>query len=461
MTGYNLTGRTLALLFALSVVVAGLGASDSEAAFGDITFEGGMTLPSSVFITDVWGYYDFATQKEYAVVGDWNGKVYIVDVTNPSSMSLVSVVTSVPGFDVKVFSHYVYVCDGDASGIDSRIINISNPAFPVLESNTFASAHNIAIATNGYMYLEFSGGGAGLQIFNLTPNPTNPAFLFHDPGSGHDSTPHGNRLFDFRGSLGSNIYDITNPATPVLLGSITDPNIAYHHSGDVTSDGDFLWINDELATHPRPDVTIWDISNPGTPSKVAEIADTTATVHNAYIIGTLAFVAYYTAGFKVFDVSNPASPLLTDSWDTSTLSGEGFDGAFGVYPFAPSGNIYVSDIDNGLFVFSVEGAQPTPSGEGDTPSKNAVVLNQNVPNPFNPQTNISYQLASPGAVRLRVFNVRGQVVRTLVDSFESAGLHSVAWDGRDDNGIRSASGAYFYQLRAAGQVETRRMTLIK
>ncbi|MCZ6818759.1 MAG: hypothetical protein O7G31_04625, partial [Calditrichaeota bacterium] len=60
-------------------------------------------------------------------------------------------------------------------------------------------------------------------------------------------------------------------------------------------------------------------------------------------------------------VSDPAKPTLVDEFDTSAESGSGFDGAFGVYPFAPSGNIYVSDKRSGLNVFSFGGLQPSSS----------------------------------------------------------------------------------------------------
>ncbi len=70
------------------------------------------------------------------------------------------------------------------------------------------------------------------------------------------------------------------------------------------------------------------------------------------------------------------------------------------------------------------------------------------PNPFNPTTTIAYTLASPGRVTIRVHDIAGRVVRTLVDEERSAGEHATVWDGRTDSGDRAASGVYFVRMTA-------------
>jgi hypothetical protein len=83
-------------------------------------------------------------------------------------------------------------------------------------------------------------------------------------------------------------------------------------------------------------------------------------------------------------------------------------------------------------------------------------LGQNYPNPFNPQTTIGFSIAQPSRVTLSVFNVRGQLVQTLVDDEMAAGTHTVPF-----NADRLASGVYFYKLNAGSFTETRRMVLLK
>jgi hypothetical protein len=80
----------------------------------------------------------------------------------------------------------------------------------------------------------------------------------------------------------------------------------------------------------------------------------------------------------------------------------------------------------------------------------------NYPNPFNPSTQIGFNLSEAGDVKLDIYNIMGQKVVTLVDSYLPNGAHEVVW-----NASSVASGVYFYRLSAGGVVETRRMVLLK
>jgi hypothetical protein len=88
-------------------------------------------------------------------------------------------------------------------------------------------------------------------------------------------------------------------------------------------------------------------------------------------------------------------------------------------------------------------------------------LEQNFPNPFNPNTQIRYRLPAAGRIELGIFNVVGQQVRRLVEGTQVAGLHQVDWDGRDEAGHRVESGLYFYRLETDAAVQTRKMLLVK
>ncbi|GAB4341635.1 MAG: hypothetical protein Kow0037_28410 [Calditrichia bacterium] len=89
------------------------------------------------------------------------------------------------------------------------------------------------------------------------------------------------------------------------------------------------------------------------------------------------------------------------------------------------------------------------------------MLYANYPNPFNPETRITYQLPERGDVRLEIYNTLGQKVRTLVRGMQETGTHTVAWDGRDEAGQTAASGVYLYQLQAGKYRQTRKMVLMK
>ena len=88
-------------------------------------------------------------------------------------------------------------------------------------------------------------------------------------------------------------------------------------------------------------------------------------------------------------------------------------------------------------------------------------LSQNYPNPFNPTATIQYALPKAVQVELKVFNILGQVVRTLVDEEKGAGYHQVVWDGTDQTGRPVSTGIYLYQIKAGDFVETKKMQLIK
>ncbi len=89
------------------------------------------------------------------------------------------------------------------------------------------------------------------------------------------------------------------------------------------------------------------------------------------------------------------------------------------------------------------------------------VLYPNYPNPFNPSTSIRYRLKSPSQVDLAVYNLKGQLVKTLVHAENPAAEHTVLWDGRDDQGKEVSSGVYFYRLQAGSEAHTRKMLLLK
>lgn len=88
-------------------------------------------------------------------------------------------------------------------------------------------------------------------------------------------------------------------------------------------------------------------------------------------------------------------------------------------------------------------------------------LDQNHPNPFNPMTTIGYALPAPGHVHLALYDLRGRLVRLLVDTKLEAGAHQVVWDGRDQSGQTVASEIYLARLTTAEGVLTMKMLLAR
>jgi choice-of-anchor B domain-containing protein len=423
-----------------------------------VVLVGALDVSPAMQYTDVWGWVDPQTQRCYALIGNNATGLHIVDVTDPAAPFGVSTVTTVARFDMKTMGSYVYSVDG--IGGPGGIVDIKSPANPVVVG-TFPGGHNIFIDDQGYLYVCLPG----LKIYDLNPDPEKPELMWEDTMSdgydGHDATVVGNVLYEFRGAYGIRFWDVTDRHAPVPLGAINDPTIAYAHNGWPSEDGRYLFVTDEFSRDPAPDITVWNITNPLAPRRVAEIADPASTVHNCYVIGNLMFVAYYLAGFRLYEVSDPTHPVLLDTEDTSPgRSGEGiFEGAWGCYPFAPNGHVYVNDRPNGLFVFRIDA---TPAAVARTPARAPLLaVTGGAPNPFGGVTTIRYSLAAPAEVSTTVFDASGRLVRRLRAGGQAAGEHAVTWDGRNGAGADVPTGVYFCRVRAGGEERTSRLVLLR
>jgi hypothetical protein len=98
---------------------------------------------------------------------------------------------------------------------------------------------------------------------------------------------------------------------------------------------------------------------------------------------------------------------------------------------------------------------------GDAPAPKMAYLEQNVPNPFNPTTTISFGVSEPGEVSLRIYDVSGKLVRVLVDEVRPTGRYHEAWNGRDQRGENVATGVYFCRMTAPGFEKTLKMVMMK
>lgn len=121
--------------------------------------------------------------------------------------------------------------------------------------------------------------------------------------------------------------------------------------------------------------------------------------------------------------------------------------------------LYDVVVDSGIWELIAPSA--VPGEEGDTPPNSSLRLFQNHPNPFNPTTEIVFAVGREGPVTLDIFDMRGHLVRRLVDADLPARTHSVLWDGRDDAGRAVSSGTYLYRVRTASEQSARSMVLVR
>jgi hypothetical protein len=125
-------------------------------------------------------------------------------------------------------------------------------------------------------------------------------------------------------------------------------------------------------------------------------------------------------------------------------------------------DLAIASVPDSVFVLYNFGGGITSVGERPTAQvRTDFRLEQNYPNPFNPITTILYALTKPGRVSLKVYNLLGQKIKTLVDAHRPGGNHTVTWDGRDDRGRQVGSGVYFYQLQTEESTSVKKMIFQK
>jgi len=117
--------------------------------------------------------------------------------------------------------------------------------------------------------------------------------------------------------------------------------------------------------------------------------------------------------------------------------------------------IDLRNVDNEKTEIALEGEYETPF----VPT--ATALMQNFPNPFNPSTTLTFDMAQAGHVTIQIYSVSGRLIRTLVDERRDAGRHRVEWNGMDTNGSSVPSGIYFYRMKASGYEATKKMILVR
>ena len=332
---------------------------------------------------DSWGWTDPNTGKEYALVG-LNSHTAFVDISNPSMPILVGALPTATlnsiWRDIKVYQNHAFIVS-EASGHGMQVFDLTRlrDTIPpeIFTADThftdFGSAHNIVInEASGYAYVvgaNRSGPFSGGALFINIQNPTMPISEggFGDGGYSHDAQVinYDGPDVDYIGKeilVGSNeneivIADVTNKSNPVTISTINYSNIGYTHQGWFSQDLKYFIVGDELdelniGTNTR--TLIFDFSDLDNPIYDFDYLGTTLAIdHNGYPNGNDYYLANYTAGVRVLDLSQIENNNLTEIGFFDTYpenDNAAFDGVWNVYPFLMSDNIIISDIDRGLFI---------------------------------------------------------------------------------------------------------------
>lgn len=352
---------------------------------------------------DIWGHVDLNNMREYAILGIRNA-VSVIDVTDPENPSVVGRVEgqSTIWRDIKVVQFYnediqqfqAYAISGaDAVTEGLTILDLNNLPNEVTlierDSIDGEASHNVYISNVNYTtntalnntrpFLHVMGGpslGGSLRTF-LIENPPSLLRAYNDQGANRQDYTHDasslpisdaraqtdcgedpgetcNVIIDFNENE-MRLWDHTRSNSAIELSRSTYPNSDYVHSGWWTEDKQFVYVHDELdetTFRLNTTINIFDISDLRNPFLANTWTGPTRAVdHNGFVRGNKYYMANYERGLTILDISDPVNPVEAGFFDTVSGSDNAvFNGAWGAYPFLPSGIVLVSDIAGGLYI---------------------------------------------------------------------------------------------------------------
>lgn len=321
---------------------------------------------------EIWGYA--IRDHEYAIIGTTAG-THFIDVTDPNNpLQTHFVAGKVQGGqivhrDYHDYKGFLFAAAGEGSGSTLQVIDMRRlPDTLTVEydqGDIFRTGHNIFIDTSAAKLYSLAARGndngyAPLRVYDIS-DPRQPTVLgdYNNfggirPSHVHDAYVQNNIAFLNLGNDGMAIVDFTDMNNPVTISTITDyPSKGYNHSGWLTDDCSTYYLADE---NHGFDMKILDVSDlcelevAGTFN--ADVENVSSIAHNQIVACNYLYVSYYYDGLRIYDVSNPTEPELVRYYDTYLEpDGRQYRGAWGIYPFLPSGNILLSDMQGGLFVF--------------------------------------------------------------------------------------------------------------
>jgi hypothetical protein len=345
-----------------------------------------------------------------------NNTVHIMNVSDPQNpISLDSYLSPVMTWDLVVKDNLAFVaCWWD--GV--RILNFEDP------NNLTLIGH-----TMGWT----SGGTPGVDYCYAQAVDVEGNYLYivdYEPFTTEDT-------------YGLYIVDISNPAAPILINRFE--GITSYPQDVKVKDG-IVYIADG-----NGGVEVVDVFDPMNPSVIGYI-DLIDGSTGIKVDGNYAYVSeYILGGVQIVDISHPATPTIAGWYEPS--------GVFALGVELNNGFVYISDGLGGIQIYRNLLVTPV-SVEPENNVVSDFKLEQNYPNPFNPSTVISYQLPVNGNVILKVYDILGNEVVTLVNEEQPAGKYEVDFNSSSIKHLPS-SGIYFYQLKAGSFIETKKMILLK
>ncbi len=388
----------------------------------------------------------FRLHSQYDNIVGTEYSLQILDITQTNQIQHTSTISSTNYITpIKIIGQYAYVINYSNSAL--LIYNISDPHEPLLVHSMGillegAAIRRMEVVENRAYLLSMHT----LYVLDIA-DVSNPSILGQLPQYDYnmvDLRMSDNIAYVATDDGGINLYDISNPTSISALGRFTNPveNSALR----------FFEMSGEIAylAAKNNGVQVVNLQDPANPVLVQTIKPTTdicvtpIAIYNHYLF----FGDDYRNIIYSYDISNPLQPVFHHSliWNQMTD--------------------VLSSNNNRIYSISSTSINDLSLSEGFSPIQDQTIPTEsmslsNYPNPFNPETKLSFTLAKQTFVKLEVYNVRGQKIKALASESMSAGKHQISWDGKDDFGKPVASGMYFSRLETPSQKVTRKMLLLK
>ncbi len=364
----NTLKRTLVILFVLSVGQQG-------ATQINFNLELVSNFDYDQLVADVWGYVG-PDGTEYAVVGTFTGTsvISLADPANPEEVLFVPGAESI-WRDIHNWGDKLYiVADRGADGIlivdmsqspDTITYDFWREPFQTAAGDTVIvnRSHNLWIDEKGYLYLSGSNlNSGGVVIFEIDSDLMSPEFKgFAHPEYSHDNFVRNDTMYSADIIAGVfSVHDVTDRTAPVLLNQ-KETTSAFTHNCWPSDDGRYLFTTDE---RPNSNVDAYDVSDPNDLKYISSFrpktTDGTGVIpHNVHYFEGFLVVSWYTDGVVIVDAHRPENMVKVAQYDTFLGDHGGFNGAWGAYPYLPSGLVLGSDRQTGLYVLEPDYTRAT------------------------------------------------------------------------------------------------------
>lgn len=372
---------------------------------------------------------------------DMEARINLYDVINPNQPILMSTINQ---FSVGSIIHSNTLYAGINSNV-LKIIDISNPSNPNVLNTFIIDFFQYGLIQsldyyNGYLFIGINP--KNILIVDIS-NPYNPLIVSEiiTQDCPWDLDIQNSKLYIVTGNQ-LEIYDIENCNNTFLLGSCALPGFTF--ALKVKNNFAFISIINQNALQV---VDVSDSTNPYIKSSYQAIS---GWGNNVQINGNYLYLCQSYYGLEVIDISEVDSLKQVGYFDTP-------GDLYNVYPM-DDGTIFTADNHD----FSVLKFDLTLSIQEIKQNFKNFYLAQNFPNPFTTYSTISYSIFNDlENINLRIYNLYGMEVKTLINAPKKRGHYSVLWDGKYENGTNASPGIYFYTLKSKTFSETKRMIKIQ